>query len=593
MDFNGGGSEPGGLSSALSAAALLNGALLAHEAGHLAAARVLGVAVREFSVGIGPRVAWWQGATTTYSLRALPLFGYVSFLTTANLAAATAAAAAPAGGHQAQWWRRPAAAGRGGAVLLEALSPGRRAIVVAAGVAANALLAAAFVGYQVLSYGELGLVVRPGARVRAVDGWEDDGGGGAPAAATAAAVTSSPGAAPSGRLRAGDVVLRVGERWLPAGGDLDAAFVAALEEAASGAPSLEGVKITVLRRRDCSGGATAVPGGGGAASTAHGCTCGGTCSGGGSGEHGGSGTTAATSSSAATAPSSSSSAGSPWEVLTTDAADVLRYETFVVGPNAAAGYRRPQDAMEAAAMTGRELASWTAVVLGCWAEAFTAATASCASAAGLAMPARQGRQSDGGSGFAAASDAQMVGPLGVVASAAAAVVAAERESRAQSCIEATAAAAVAAATGGSGAGGVAAVAAPPCGEVSPREPSPLLGLGIQLNLQLAAVNLLPVPVLDGGQLLLLAFTAARGGKRLPPGLERGALALSGLAVAGWIAALSLADMVSLADKAAAKLTVALSPPDRPAGRGAPLPLAAAAVGEEARGAEWDTALAAA
>ena len=47
-----------------------------------------------------------------------------------------------------------------------------------------------------------------------------------------------------------------------------------------------------------------------------------------------------------------------------------------------------------------------------------------------------------------------------------------------------------------------------------------------ININLAAVNLLPLPALDGGYLLLLAIEAARG-KRLPQGLEQGVMA-SGL-----------------------------------------------------------------
>jgi membrane-associated protease RseP (regulator of RpoE activity) len=48
-----------------------------------------------------------------------------------------------------------------------------------------------------------------------------------------------------------------------------------------------------------------------------------------------------------------------------------------------------------------------------------------------------------------------------------------------------------------------------------------------VNINLAAVNLLPLPALDGGYLLLLAVEAARGGKRLPQSLEQGVMA-SGL-----------------------------------------------------------------
>jgi len=50
-----------------------------------------------------------------------------------------------------------------------------------------------------------------------------------------------------------------------------------------------------------------------------------------------------------------------------------------------------------------------------------------------------------------------------------------------------------------------------------------------VNINLAAVNILPLPALDGGYLVLLAVEAARGGKKLPPGVEQGVMA-SGLLV---------------------------------------------------------------
>ena len=56
------------------------GVLIAiHEAGHFVAARIFGVTVYEFSLGMGPRLLGWTGKTgTKYSLRLFPIGGFVS-----------------------------------------------------------------------------------------------------------------------------------------------------------------------------------------------------------------------------------------------------------------------------------------------------------------------------------------------------------------------------------------------------------------------------------------------------------------------------------------------------------------------------------
>ncbi len=50
-----------------------------HEAGHFLAARLQGIRVNEFSIGFGPALFKKQFSGITYSLRALPLGGFVSF----------------------------------------------------------------------------------------------------------------------------------------------------------------------------------------------------------------------------------------------------------------------------------------------------------------------------------------------------------------------------------------------------------------------------------------------------------------------------------------------------------------------------------
>ena len=42
-----------------------------------------------------------------------------------------------------------------------------------------------------------------------------------------------------------------------------------------------------------------------------------------------------------------------------------------------------------------------------------------------------------------------------------------------------------------------------------------------LNLNLAIINLLPLPALDGGSLALIIVQAVRGGKKLPSEVEQG------------------------------------------------------------------------
>lgn len=49
-----------------------------HEFGHFAVARLCGVRINEFSIGMGPQILQKQGAETKYTLRALPIGGYVS-----------------------------------------------------------------------------------------------------------------------------------------------------------------------------------------------------------------------------------------------------------------------------------------------------------------------------------------------------------------------------------------------------------------------------------------------------------------------------------------------------------------------------------
>ena len=56
--------------------------ILVHEAGHFVTARIFGVGVNEFSIGMGPKIISRKGkrSGTAYSLRALPIGGFVSLV---------------------------------------------------------------------------------------------------------------------------------------------------------------------------------------------------------------------------------------------------------------------------------------------------------------------------------------------------------------------------------------------------------------------------------------------------------------------------------------------------------------------------------
>ncbi|MGL5103776.1 MAG: site-2 protease family protein, partial [Limosilactobacillus fermentum] len=51
--------------------------VLVHEFGHYYFAKRAGILVREFSIGMGPKVWWRRSNGTTYTIRILPLGGYV------------------------------------------------------------------------------------------------------------------------------------------------------------------------------------------------------------------------------------------------------------------------------------------------------------------------------------------------------------------------------------------------------------------------------------------------------------------------------------------------------------------------------------
>lgn len=51
--------------------------VLVHEYGHYYFAKRAGILVREFSIGMGPKLWWHRKNGTTYTIRLLPIGGYV------------------------------------------------------------------------------------------------------------------------------------------------------------------------------------------------------------------------------------------------------------------------------------------------------------------------------------------------------------------------------------------------------------------------------------------------------------------------------------------------------------------------------------
>ena len=65
--------------SALEAILVLCAIVSFHELGHFSAARLQGIHVSKFSVGFGPTLLKYENAGVEYSLRAIPLGGFVAF----------------------------------------------------------------------------------------------------------------------------------------------------------------------------------------------------------------------------------------------------------------------------------------------------------------------------------------------------------------------------------------------------------------------------------------------------------------------------------------------------------------------------------
>ena len=160
-----------GPGSVVQSVAVLAAVISVHEAGHFLAARLQGIHVTKFAIGFGPTLAKWQGKEVEYSLRAVPLGGYVAFPDDD-----------PQSGFKAD-----------DPDLLKNRGIPARALVISAGVIANIVFAYSVLFGQVLSVGLVEQEYLPGVIIPEI-------------------IARS--AASRGGLETGDVVLSVGGQTL-------------------------------------------------------------------------------------------------------------------------------------------------------------------------------------------------------------------------------------------------------------------------------------------------------------------------------------------------------------------------------------------
>lgn len=67
----------GGLTTAIASVLVFGGIILVHELGHFIVAKRCGVLVHEFAIGMGPAIFQKQKGDTVYSIRIIPIGGYV------------------------------------------------------------------------------------------------------------------------------------------------------------------------------------------------------------------------------------------------------------------------------------------------------------------------------------------------------------------------------------------------------------------------------------------------------------------------------------------------------------------------------------
>ena len=176
-------SSPGFLITVVAFLAVIGPLVFVHEMGHYWAARLFGVKIEAFSIGMGREVAGWTDKRgTRWKLAWLPIGGYVRFAGDMN------AVSRPS----ADWLALPASERQR---TFQAKPVWQRAIIVAAGPAVNFLLAILILAGFALAYGD--------SRTPAAVG----------------AVQSGSAAAAAG-LQAGDRITAIGGREVAMFGDV-------------------------------------------------------------------------------------------------------------------------------------------------------------------------------------------------------------------------------------------------------------------------------------------------------------------------------------------------------------------------------------
>jgi len=135
------------MTSLWAAALVLGGLIFIHELGHFFVARWLGVEVKTFSLGFGPRLTGFKRGATDYRLSLVPLGGYVKMLGEAPDEEVAQEKKAVSFSHQ---------------------KVGRRLAIVAAGPVANFILAVFIFGLILFFYGQPSLLPQVG---KVLDGY--------------------------------------------------------------------------------------------------------------------------------------------------------------------------------------------------------------------------------------------------------------------------------------------------------------------------------------------------------------------------------------------------------------------------------------